>query len=103
MSSPEMTSRHGGAEVLGRSEGMEMAVRLPGKMDAMMGKGLDSTEGILGVKGARPHGFGRKLQACCARGRGLAREPAYTSLHPARLRDKRPPCRFCYKVSTRRS
>jgi hypothetical protein len=35
MSSPEMMTRHGGAEATGRSEGMEMAVRRPGKMDAI--------------------------------------------------------------------
>jgi hypothetical protein len=39
MSSPEMITRQGGPDVAGRSDGIEMAVRLPGKMDAMVERG----------------------------------------------------------------
>lgn len=46
-----MMTRQGGAAVTGRSEGIEMAVRLPGKIDAMVGERIDSTEEMVRVKG----------------------------------------------------
>src|SRR5258705_8109514 len=52
MSSPEMITRQGGPEACGRSDGIEMAVRLPGKIDAMRRGTSDSTEGRSAVKSA---------------------------------------------------
>src|SRR4051794_29260856 len=51
MSSPEMMTRQGGPEAVGRSDGIEMAVRLPGNMDAMRRGAFDSTDGGSAVKG----------------------------------------------------